>query len=501
VFRALWIAGIVSNIGTWMQNVGGAWYMTLLTTSPVLVALMQSATSLPVFLVGLPAGAHELSAAALFVKGRHDHADHRFGHFHLQLTAAGLDTPSADSEAELFKKIPDVDTHDRFKHITDGQIVITVRGIGEMRPENANTAVTLSGELDEFQTPRGFVTIQPSADDTDLWSAMDRASDDVALVFANGLPYEVLVGSAFVSVAAGQRAETVLPFLNSPRRDGLGTTHHEAGTLACGDNLATSVTNADARFHEVLNLYAVGPAVFPTVGSPNPMLTGTALARRLADTLGHIAPPVPAPGFTLLFDGVSLSNWQMSTIRNQPGRDDPGRFIIVDGALEAIPGSDLGLLWHSVPTSADFILKLEWRTWKADDNSGVFLRLPRPTSKNYDNTAFVAVDFGFEVQIDQLGRDDGAGIHKTGAIYSFAAPSSQPLQPLGEWNAYEITVQGQHYRVRLNGVDVTDFTFVPGSDAAHPDRGLPSTGAAPRFVGLQTHTGRVAYRNIQIRAL
>jgi len=57
VFRALWIAGIVSNIGTWMQNVGGAWYMTLLTTSPVLVALMQSATSLPVFLVGLPAGA------------------------------------------------------------------------------------------------------------------------------------------------------------------------------------------------------------------------------------------------------------------------------------------------------------------------------------------------------------------------------------------------------------------------------------------------------------
>src|SRR5262245_19780050 len=40
-----------------MQNVGGSWFMTLLTTSPVLVALMQSATSLPVFLVGLPAGA------------------------------------------------------------------------------------------------------------------------------------------------------------------------------------------------------------------------------------------------------------------------------------------------------------------------------------------------------------------------------------------------------------------------------------------------------------
>jgi MFS family permease len=57
VFRALWMAAIVSNVGTWMQNVGGVWLMTSLTQSPVMVALMQTATSLPVFLVVLPAGA------------------------------------------------------------------------------------------------------------------------------------------------------------------------------------------------------------------------------------------------------------------------------------------------------------------------------------------------------------------------------------------------------------------------------------------------------------
>src|SRR3954447_12247488 len=118
---------------------------------------------------------------------------------------------------------------------------------------------------------------------------MDTASDDVALVFANGQPYEVLVGNSFLPVAAGQRAQTVLPFA-APRRDGLGTTHHEAGTLASGDNPAQCVTNAETRFHEVTNLYAVGPAVFPTVGSPNPMLTGTALARRLADKLAEFTP-------------------------------------------------------------------------------------------------------------------------------------------------------------------------------------------------------------------
>jgi MFS family permease len=57
VFRSLWLAALVSNIGTWMQNVAAAWHMTSLSPSPLMVALIQAATSLPVFLVGLPAGA------------------------------------------------------------------------------------------------------------------------------------------------------------------------------------------------------------------------------------------------------------------------------------------------------------------------------------------------------------------------------------------------------------------------------------------------------------
>lgn len=57
VFRALWIASLAANLGVWMQNVGGVWLMTTLSPSPVLIALMQTATSLPVFLLGLPSGA------------------------------------------------------------------------------------------------------------------------------------------------------------------------------------------------------------------------------------------------------------------------------------------------------------------------------------------------------------------------------------------------------------------------------------------------------------
>ncbi|OYR11464.1 transmembrane secretion effector family protein [Brucella thiophenivorans] len=57
VFRALWIATIISNIGTWMNDVGSAWLMTSLSPSPMFVALVQAATTLPMFLLALPAGA------------------------------------------------------------------------------------------------------------------------------------------------------------------------------------------------------------------------------------------------------------------------------------------------------------------------------------------------------------------------------------------------------------------------------------------------------------
>jgi MFS family permease len=57
LFRAVWLAAVVSNIGTWMQNLAGVWLMTSLTPSPMMVALMQTATSLPVFIVVLPASA------------------------------------------------------------------------------------------------------------------------------------------------------------------------------------------------------------------------------------------------------------------------------------------------------------------------------------------------------------------------------------------------------------------------------------------------------------
>lgn len=56
-FRAIWSANVVSNIGTLMQQVAASWLMTSLTASTLLVGLVQTASTLPIFLVGLVAGA------------------------------------------------------------------------------------------------------------------------------------------------------------------------------------------------------------------------------------------------------------------------------------------------------------------------------------------------------------------------------------------------------------------------------------------------------------
>ncbi len=57
VFRGLWFAWLFANLTMWMNDVAAAWLMTTLTTSPVMVALVSTASTLPVFVLGLPSGA------------------------------------------------------------------------------------------------------------------------------------------------------------------------------------------------------------------------------------------------------------------------------------------------------------------------------------------------------------------------------------------------------------------------------------------------------------
>jgi Domain of Unknown Function (DUF1080) len=178
------------------------------------------------------------------------------------------------------------------------------------------------------------------------------------------------------------------------------------------------------------------------------------------------------PGFISLFDGVTMDGWEQA---------GAGGFNVVDGTLQSFGGE--GLLWYTKKQFGDFILKVDWKVLHFADNSGVFVRFPDP-----GNDPQVAVDEGYEVQIDDVGAPDGNPIRQTGAIFNFAAPMKVASNPAGEWNSYEIHAAGQTYTVILNGNEVTDFM------------GSRSTKG---YVGLQDHggTSTVTFRNIRIMEL
>lgn len=452
----------------------------------------------------LKASVKDLEQSALFEKGRHVFADGKKGYFHQQITtSAGGGGLGLESDAELFKKVPDIDLLEFYRAADEGHVAITIRSIGETQSDNPDTHITLAlDQTDEVGVPRARVQIADPREpekitdspqtkkDRELWAAMDKNAEDVAKVFAGIEPFEVL-------------------FKN---RDGMGTTHHEAGGLWMGDDATKSVTNSDGRFHFADNAYVVGPSLFPTVGSPNPMLTGTALARRTADRLIEsmphpVAPPIEA-GFSYLFDGTeqTFSQWQKA--------DGQGTFSLTDGQIIAYPRSgQFALLYYAPQTFSDFILRLQFRLDDTTFNSGVFVRFydPRkpPNSIKNDprvvgNKAWVAVLTGFEVQIDELAVPDNLDKHRTGAIYDIEIGNGAgqqnyqrgPVIAAGQWMDYEIKVVGDTYTVQLNNQQTTTFT---NTDA---NRGKPaSVDPLSGYIGVQAHTGLVAFRNIRAKML
>jgi hypothetical protein len=220
--------------------------------------------------------AKELSVSALFVKGIHTRSTGAKGHFHVQITASGVGELGTNSEAELFKKIPNINELDQFQDLNDKWVVVTLRGIGEMIGDKTTAdpqnRITL-GAPDGNGVPRARIRLESDPKDAsdprgnldnELWDAMDSACDELASILAGGGPIQYLSAPNDAGNAVWQTS----PPSGNDRRDTLSSTHHEGGTLWMGDDPATSVTDSFGRIWELDNLYVVGPAVLPTLGLP-----------------------------------------------------------------------------------------------------------------------------------------------------------------------------------------------------------------------------------------
>ncbi len=175
-----------------------------------------------------------------------------------------------------------------------------------------------------------------------------------------------------------------------------------------------------------------------------------------------------------LFNGVNLDGWRQA---------GPGGFRIENGVLMTMGG--IGLLWYSARQFGNFELTVDWKVTKKSDNSGVFVRFPAPIVLNDpDGDPQIAVNQGYEIQIDDEGAPDGDMIHKTGAIYGIQPPAKIASRQAGEWNMFLIRVEEEIYNVTLNGERV--ITNFKGNRSI---RG---------HIGLQNHSPRdqVLFRNI-----
>lgn len=223
----------------------------------------------------------QLQTAALLVRG--DTGQRRF---HLQVTASA--SPNAASDALLFRMIPDVDLLDStLAAQTANFVAITCRGIGEMAGDRLSPVPNANGswinlspfEADEFGRPRAWVNLVASQADLTLWDAMDSAALTLMQQIAgNAANIEYFYNSTW------NAAPPTLAVMQQ-MRDGLGTTHHEAGTLWMGASQADSVTDTNGKFHHLANAYVAGPALFPALGSANPSLTALTLARQTAEAV------------------------------------------------------------------------------------------------------------------------------------------------------------------------------------------------------------------------
>ena len=190
------------------------------------------------------------------------------------------------------------------------------------------------------------------------------------------------------------------------------------------------------------------------------------------------------PGFVPLFDGT-LSGWKLM--------GGKGSGYVVENGILVCPADGGGNLFTE-KEYANFVLRFEFRL-SPGGNNGIGIRAPLEGRASYQ---------GMEIQIldDEHPRYQGkikpAQYH--GSIYDVVPAEHGFKKPTGEWNVEEITADGRHIKVVLNGHTIVDANL---DDVKDPEvlKKHPGLQRTTGHVGFLGHGTRVEFRNVRIKEL
>ena len=200
-------------------------------------------------------------------------------------------------------------------------------------------------------------------------------------------------------------------------------------------------------------------------------------------TLLATALPAADDGFQPIFDGKTLTGWQGAT----------DGYFVEDSAIVCDPKK--GGFLYTDKEYANFVMRFEFKLTPGANN-GLGIRAPMKSDPAYS---------GMELQILDNTSERYAKLKEYqyhGSVYGVAAAKRGHLKPVGEWNKQEVTVDGRHVKVVLNGETIVDVDLDEVSkDGTIDGRNHPGLKREKGYICFCGHGARVEFREIMLKEL
>jgi hypothetical protein len=195
------------------------------------------------------------------------------------------------------------------------------------------------------------------------------------------------------------------------------------------------------------------------------------------------SPQADDEGFVPLFNGRDMTGWIGNTTGYVPE---------AGGKLVCAPDRGHGNL-YTEKEYANFVLRFEFKLTPGANN-GLGIRTPTEGDAAY---------VGMELQILDNSAEcykDVQPWQKHGSIYGVVPAKTGHLKPVGEWNHEEVTADGRHITIKLNGATIVDADL-DTVESCQPRSHHPGLERKTGHIGFLGHGSPLAFRNIRIKEL